>query len=86
MSGDKVRPIGTDRPNTNMENQLTDWAYDTRTAKDDDALKQLVGSLGTEGWEIVQVIYRRDWDRLALLHAPRDDFVLLIRRPGETSP
>jgi hypothetical protein len=69
-----------------MEDELTDWRYDTRTAKDDEALNQLVARLGAEGWEIVQVIYRRDWDRLALLHAPRDDFLLLIRRANELSP
>jgi hypothetical protein len=65
---------------------LSDWTYDTRTAKDDAALKQLVARLGAEGWEITQVIHRRDWDRLALLHAPRDDFVVLIRRPREETP
>ena len=69
-----------------MENLLPGWTYDTRTAKDDEALNQLVARLGAEGWEIVQVIYRRDWDRLALLHAPRDDFLLLIRRAYELTP
>jgi hypothetical protein len=48
----------------------------------DDALLQLLEQLDGEGWEIVEVVYQRGLDRLALLRAPRDDYLVIIRRPA----
>ena len=58
------------------------WHYDKRTVNDDDALLQLLEQLDGEGWEIVEVVYQRGLDRLALLRAPRDDYLVIIRRPA----
>lgn len=58
------------------------WHYDKRTVNDDDALLRLLEQLDGEGWEIVEVVYQRGLDRLALLRAPRDDYLVIIRRPA----
>jgi hypothetical protein len=59
------------------------WHYDKRTVNDDDALLLLLllEQMDGEGWEIVEVVYQRGLDRLALLQAPRDDYLVIIRRP-----
>jgi hypothetical protein len=61
---------------------MTRRHYDKRTVNDDDALLRLLEQLDGEGWEIVEVVYQRGLDRLALLRAPRDDYLVIIRRPA----